>query len=379
MITKVAYFNGMDGEISLVPKNAGQPPLDSTIVNYPEQTKYDYPEDLLPFIIGRKRHERKDSVTLTILRERQAFKLRLDEINAQKDILSKLNRTTFNKNKRKPKVESEFGIRGVSIHLTSSSSNWPVFQHVLPEIAFAGHSNCGKSTLVNVLAGLPPRKGPAAVSDRAGWTDQICFYQLCKRPPVMIMADLPGYGHAIASSKEKKQWKEMTMDYLSKRIVLSRCCVLVDCSRGLCKDDISLIKYLTNTNIPWQVVLTKADLLSLDNISKAIYLIESDLLDVFKIGSEKLWSTSETTISLNQSTNSKVEHSLIVPVSCSTGVGIPELWSNLLTCALLSTVPSGSKPELVINDSRVREHYNANLLKTQAYNHMVDKKINEKT
>ena len=64
-------------------------------------------------------------------------------------------------------------------HLTSASSNWPTFQHILPEIAIAGHSNCGKSTLVNVMAGFSHREGPASVSDRAGWTDQICFYQVC--------------------------------------------------------------------------------------------------------------------------------------------------------------------------------------------------------
>ena len=71
---------------------------------------------------------------------------------------------------------------GFAVHLNSASgtpgSEWPVFKHVLPEIALAGHSNCGKSTLVNALIGVLPRKGPAKVSERAGWTDQICFYQV---------------------------------------------------------------------------------------------------------------------------------------------------------------------------------------------------------
>ena len=67
---------------------------------------------------------------------------------------------------------------GHAVHLTSASENWPIFKHALPEIAFAGHSNSGKSTLVNALVGVLPKKGPAGISERAGWTDQICFYQV---------------------------------------------------------------------------------------------------------------------------------------------------------------------------------------------------------
>jgi 50S ribosome-binding GTPase len=68
---------------------------------------------------------------------------------------------------------------GFAVHVASASTNWPVFAHLLPEIAFAGHSNCGKSTLVNSMVGVMAKKGPAATSNRAGWTDQICFYQVC--------------------------------------------------------------------------------------------------------------------------------------------------------------------------------------------------------
>ena len=64
------------------------------------------------------------------------------------------------------------------MHVASASTDWPVIHHLLPEIVFAGHSNCGKSTLVNSMVGVAARKGPAAISNRAGWTDQICFYQV---------------------------------------------------------------------------------------------------------------------------------------------------------------------------------------------------------
>lgn len=101
-----------------------------------------------------------------------------------------------------------------------------------------------QSTLVNAISGIHPKKGPASVSERAGWTDQVCFYQLGKRPPVLTMADLPGYGHAVATADEKRAWSEMGKDYLSTRAVLSRCCLLVDCTRGLCAADISWVKFL---------------------------------------------------------------------------------------------------------------------------------------
>ena len=92
-----------------------------------------------------------------------------------------------------------------------------MFKHLLPEISIAGHSNVGKSSLVNAITGLGHKKGPAGVSDRAGWTDQICFYQLGKRPPKFTLVDFPGYGFAVASTDQKRRWKKMTLNYLESR------------------------------------------------------------------------------------------------------------------------------------------------------------------
>lgn len=76
---------------------------------------------------------------------------------------------------------------GFATYLGSASKAWPLFKHMVPEVAFAGHSNCGKSSLVNAVSGLAPKKGVARVSDRAGWTDMISFYQIGKKPPLLIL------------------------------------------------------------------------------------------------------------------------------------------------------------------------------------------------
>jgi GTP-binding protein len=75
----------------------------------------------------------------------------------------------------------------VAVHLASAFEQWPMFEHLLPEIALAGHSNCGKSTLINALAGIEPKRGPASVSDRAGWTEKIEFYRIGKKPPILTL------------------------------------------------------------------------------------------------------------------------------------------------------------------------------------------------
>jgi hypothetical protein len=91
--------------------------------------------------------------------------------------------------------KSQTGSGGFGVHLSSASKDFPVFKHVLPEIAFAGHSNCGKSTLVNSMVGVLPSRGPAKVSNRAGWTDQICFYQVNAYMDIYIYVYIYTYIH----------------------------------------------------------------------------------------------------------------------------------------------------------------------------------------
>lgn len=235
---------------------------------------------------SRSRRERKDSVTLDILRERFEHLQRISNyhLSISDSDAARLVDLGLGQKTRKHLVyklyNSNAGAGGKATHIGSARDNFPIFKHILPEIVLAGHTNSGKSTLVNALAGIPPRLGPAGVSDRAGWTDLVCFYQLGSKPPLLNIVDLPGYGHAIASSKAVQNWGVMIRNYFTDRHVISRCCVLVDCCRGLCSGDRSLIRMMHKSGIQVQIVMTKADLLSVELLAKSIAIVRSDVIEL---------------------------------------------------------------------------------------------------
>jgi len=123
----------------------------------------------------------------------------------------------------------------------------------LPEIAFAGRSNVGKSSLVNALTG---RKTLARVSHTPGRTQQINFFDLGHR---LMLADLPGYGFAKVSKSKVESWTQMTRDYLRGRASLRRVCVLIDSRHGLKLVDLEAMAVLDEAAVSYQVVLTKSD------------------------------------------------------------------------------------------------------------------------
>lgn len=235
---------------------------------------------------SRSRRERKDSVTPEILAERLKHLQRISNYSysSSLDDLNKLSELGLGQKTRRHLVYqnngSSAGAGGKAQHIGSARDNFPVFKHALPEIVLAGHTNSGKSTLVNALAGIHPRHGPAGVSDRAGWTDLICFYQLGKLPPILNLVDLPGYGHAIATSKAVKDWGGMIQKYFTNRYVISRCCVLVDSCRGLCADDRTLIRMLHKSGIQVQIVMTKSDLLPVELLAQSISAVRGDVIEL---------------------------------------------------------------------------------------------------
>jgi GTP-binding protein len=123
----------------------------------------------------------------------------------------------------------------------------------LPEIAFAGRSNVGKSSLVNALTG---RKTLARTSQTPGRTQQINFFNLSK---ALYLVDLPGYGYAKASKSSIKSWTHLVDSYLKGRASLARVIVLIDSRHGLKDKDRDVMTMLDVNAVPYQLVLTKID------------------------------------------------------------------------------------------------------------------------
>lgn len=123
----------------------------------------------------------------------------------------------------------------------------------LPEIAFIGRSNVGKSSLINALTG---RKGLARASNTPGRTQQIVFFNLANR---LMLVDLPGYGHAIAPREQKDRWTGLVHTYLRKREMLKCVCLLIDGRHGAKANDLEMMNFLDRAAVVYQIVLTKMD------------------------------------------------------------------------------------------------------------------------
>jgi len=139
----------------------------------------------------------------------------------------------------------------------------------LPEIAFAGRSNVGKSSLVNALTG---RKSLARVSGAPGHTRQINFFDLAGR---LFLVDLPGYGFAQVSKSMKEVWQDLASAYLRGRPTLKRVCLLIDARHGVKEADRETMTSLDAAAVSYQLVLTKIDLLKEADIPHAVSAAEA--------------------------------------------------------------------------------------------------------
>ena len=123
----------------------------------------------------------------------------------------------------------------------------------LPEVAFVGRSNVGKSSLINALTG---RKTLARVSQTPGRTRELNFFNLGGK---LILVDLPGYGYAKASRTLAMEWQSLIFAYLSGRASLRRVALLIDARRGLMDTDLAVMELLDRAAVSYALVLTKAD------------------------------------------------------------------------------------------------------------------------
>jgi GTP-binding protein len=173
----------------------------------------------------------------------------------------------------------------------------------LPEVAFAGRSNVGKSSLVNALTG---RRTLARVSGTPGRTRQINFFHLAD---TLCLVDLPGYGFAQVSRSTKATWQDLASAYLRGRPTLKRVCVLIDARHGVKESDRETMKNLDSAAVSYQLVLTKADRLKPAEIPRAI----------------------EAAAAITRQHGAA--HPEVLATSSETGYGIPELRAEIMSVA----------------------------------------------
>lgn len=175
-----------------------------------------------------------------------------------------------------------------------------------PEIAFAGRSNVGKSTLLNALTG---RKNLARASNTPGRTREINYFDLSNG--ALRLVDLPGYGYARASRSDVEKWTELVRDFLRGRAALRRVCVLVDSRHGLKPTDIEILDMLDDAAVTYQIILTKTDKIKptvLAGIQKS----------VFEAVAKR-----------------PAAHPILRPTSSETGDGIAQLRADIATLTMM--------------------------------------------
>ena len=134
-----------------------------------------------------------------------------------------------------------------------------------PEIAFAGRSNVGKSSLLNALTN---RKGLARTSNTPGRTQELNFFDVGE-PLRFRLVDMPGYGFAKAPKEVVRKWRFLVNDYLRGRQVLKRTLLLIDSRRGIADIDRDVMKMLDEAAVSYRLILTKADKVKASELAEA--------------------------------------------------------------------------------------------------------------
>jgi GTP-binding protein len=190
----------------------------------------------------------------------------------------------------------------------------------LPEVAFAGRSNVGKSSLINALTG---RKTLAKVSNTPGRTRQLNFFDLAGR---LMLADLPGYGYARVSKEQVADWTKLVQLYLVGRAPLRRAMVLIDARHGLKDVDRRVMAMLDKAAVSYQAVLTKTDQLGPSQLAECLAGVAGELA------------------------RHTAAHPDVMPTSAENGAGIAELRAAL--ASLIGWRPEEKEPHAARKTTR---------------------------
>ena len=140
-----------------------------------------------------------------------------------------------------------------------------------PEVAFAGRSNVGKSSLINAVTG---RRSIARTSVTPGRTQELNFFEVGE-PTLLRLVDMPGYGFAKAPPKVVEKWRRLVRDFLRGRAVLKRALVLIDSRHGIKPPDEEMLKMLDEAAVGYRLVLTKADKVKASELAATLAKVEA--------------------------------------------------------------------------------------------------------
>jgi GTP-binding protein len=155
--------------------------------------------------------------------------------------------------------------------LSAASSAASLPPTASPEIAFAGRSNVGKSSLLNALTG---RRGLARTSNTPGRTQELLFFGGSGQ---VVLVDMPGYGYAAAAKTKVTAWTRLVHEYLRGRATLMRVYLLVDARHGLMAADDEILETLDQAAVSYQIVLTKSDRVSASELSPRLADVQAAL------------------------------------------------------------------------------------------------------
>jgi len=167
----------------------------------------------------------------------------------------------------------------------------------LPEYAFIGRSNVGKSSLINMITG---NNNLAKTSSTPGKTKLINHFLINK---TWYIVDLPGYGYARSSKKERSKWQRMIEDYIETRENLMTTFVLVDSRIEPQKKDIAFIEWMGNMQLPFVIVFTKTDKITPNQLGHSVSVYKTELLKQWEELPEMIFTSSKSALGKDEILN----------------------------------------------------------------------------